>query len=218
MNEEYDDHEDEDEDEAEYEYVYSYQKHDNDDDEEVEYYAIRPNKTQIKKEIGALFDLGEEMSKLSPNQLQTLDLPELIYKSVVQVSGMPHNGARKRLLKYIAGQLHKIDVTPIQERFARFNNKSAHATREHHILERWRDRLIKEGNDALTELLDEHPHADRQHLRQLLRSAQKEAETNKPPKSSRQLYRYLKELFNFDEELDEEEFLDSDMEKDDEDE
>jgi ribosome-associated protein len=216
MNEEYDDHEDEDE--AEYEYVYSYQKHDNDDDEEVEYYAIRPNKTQIKKEIGALFDLGEEMSKLSPSQLKTLDLPELIYKSVVQVSGMPHNGARKRLLKYIAGQLHKIDVTPIQERFARFNNQSAHATREHHILERWRDRLIKEGNDALTELLDEQPHADRQHLRQLLRSAQKEAETNKPPKSSRQLYRYLKELFNFDEELTEEEFLDSDMDEDDEDE
>jgi len=216
MNEEYDDHEDEDE--AEYEYVYSYQKHDNDDDEEVEYYAIRPNKTQIKKEIGALFDLGEAMSKLSPSQLKTLDLPELIYKSVVQVSGMPHNGARKRLLKYIAGQLHKIDVTPIQERFARFNNKSAHATREHHILERWRDRLIKEGNDALTELLDEHPHADRQHLRQLLRSAQKEAETNKPPKSSRQLYRYLKELFNFDEELTEEVFLDSDVDEDDEDE
>ena len=56
------------------------------------------------------------------------------------------------------------------------------------------DKLIAEGNDALTELLNEQPHADRQQLRQLLRNAQKEAEAAKPPKSSRLLYRYLKDL------------------------
>jgi len=181
------------------------------DDEEVEYYAVRPNKTQIKKEMAALFALSEEMSELSSGQLKTLDLPEVINKAVGEVSGMPHTGARKRLLKFIAGQLHKIDVEPILEKLSRIKNKSAHAVREHHIAERWRDRLIAEGNEALTELLDEHPHADRQVLRQLLRNAQKEAEAGKPPKSSRLLYRRLKELFQVEGEPDDEaEFDDED--------
>jgi ribosome-associated protein len=166
------------------------------EDGEVEYYAVRPNKTQIKREMAALFALGEEMSALTATQLKSLELPENIHKAVAEVSGMPLKGARKRLLKFIAAQLHKIDVEPIQERFARLKNKSAHTVREHHIVERWRDRLILEGDKALTELLDEHPGTDRQQIRQLVRSAQKEAETAKPPKSARMLYRYLKKLFN----------------------
>jgi ribosome-associated protein len=54
----------------------------------------------------------------------------------------------------------------------------------------------------LAALLDEQPHADRQQLRQLVRNAQKELQAEKPPKSSRLLYRYLKTLF-LGEELDE---------------
>jgi ribosome-associated protein len=145
--------------------------------------------------MAVLFALSEEMSELSSAQLKLLELPENIHKALVEVSGMPHKGARKRLLKFITGQLHKIDVEPFLEKLARMKNKSAHAVREHHIVEHWRDKLIAEGNDALTELLDEQPHADRQQLRQLMRNAQKEAEAAKPPKSSRLLYRYLKNLF-----------------------
>ncbi len=166
--------------------------------EDVEYYAVRPNKTQIKKEIAELFALGETLSKLSPAQLNGLEFPENIRKAISEVGDMPHKGARKRLLKYIAGQLHKIDVDPVQEKLDRILNKSAHSVREHHITEQWRDKLIHEGNEALTELFDEQPTADLQHIRQLLRNIKKETETAKPPKSTRLLYRYLKTLFQFD--------------------
>ena len=194
--------------EEEYEYEY-------DENGEIVYYAVRPNKTQIKKDMAVLFALSEEMSELSTVQLSFLELPENIHKAVVEVSGMPHKGARKRLLKFITGQLHKIDVEPIQEKLARIKNKSAHAVREHHIVERWRDKLIAEGNDALAELLNEQPHADRQQLRQLLRNAQKEAEAAKPPKSSRLLYRYLKNLLNVEggTELEDEQELEDDLVK-----
>jgi len=166
--------------------------------EDVEYYAVRPNKTQLKKDIAELFALGETMSKLSPPQLNSLELPENIRKAISEVGDMPHKGARKRLLKYIAGQLHKIDIDPVQEKLDRIQNKSAHSVREHHITEHWRDKLIHEGNEALTELFDEQPIADLQQIRQLLRNIKKETETGKPPKSTRLLYRYLKTLFQFD--------------------
>lgn len=167
-----------------------------DQDGNIVYYAVRPNKTQIKKEYTALFAVGEEMAKLSPANLLSLDLPLKIHEAVTQVSSMPLNNARKRLLKYIAGQLYKIEHRAILEQLAKLHYKNAHATREHHLIERWRDRLLVDGNKALTALLDEYPRADRQVLRQLMRNAQKEADGNKAPKSARLLYQHLKELFN----------------------
>jgi ribosome-associated protein len=184
------------------------------DDEAEEYYAIRPNKTQIKKDMAVIFALSEEMTELSAGQLKLLELPEIINKAVVEASGMPHKGARKRQLKFITGQLFKMDIDPILEKLSRIKNKSAHAVREHHAVERWRDRLIAEGNDALTVLLAEQPQADRQLLRQLVRNAQKEAELSKPPKSSRLLYRQLKELFKVEGELDEDLVFEDDEEVD----
>ena len=77
------------------------------DDEAEEYYAIRPNKTQLKKDMAVLFALSEEMSELSAGQLKLLELPEIINKAVVEVSGMPHKGARKRLLKLKSKKLKK---------------------------------------------------------------------------------------------------------------
>ena len=195
----------------EHDYEYEY-----DDKGEIVYYAVRPNKTQIKKDMAVLFALSEELSELSASQLKILELPDNIHKAVVEASGMPHKGARKRLLKFITGQLNKIDVEPFLEKLARMKTKSAHAVREHHIAERWRDRLIAEGNEALTELLNEHPHADRQQLRQLLRNAQKEAEAAKPPRSSRLLYRYLKTLLKTDGDAEFEDEFEDDAEFDDE--
>lgn len=180
--------------------------------EDIEYYAVRPNKTRIKKEIASLFELGETMSQLSDTHLISLELPENIHKAVCEVAGMPHKGARKRLLKYIAAQLHKLDIAPIQEQLARIQNTSAHAVREHHIVEQWRDKLVHEGNNALTELYDEKPTADLQQIRHLLRNIKKETETNKPPKSSRILYRYLKTLFQFDSDVElQDEQIETDM-------
>ncbi len=183
--------------EQEYEYEYNSKG-------EIVYYAVRPNKTQIKKELAVLFALSEELSELSAAQVKSLELPDNIHKAVMEVSGMPHKGARKRLLKFITGQLNKIDIEPVLEKLARMKNKSAHAVREHHIVERWRDRLISGSNNALTEFLNEQPDADRQQLRQLLRNIQKETEAGTPPKSSRLLYRYLKGVFKIEGELESE--------------
>jgi ribosome-associated protein len=185
------------------------------DEDEVEYYAVRPNKTRIKRDLAQLFALAEEMVALSSQQLKNLELQDKLHNSITEVSTMAPTGARKRLLKYITAQLHKMDVSPILEKLARIKTQSAHVVREHHIAERWRDQLVKDGNNALVILLDEQPQLDRQHLRQLTRNAQKEAELGKPPKSARLLYRYLKESLVADEELETEfdaDFVDEDFE------
>lgn len=172
-----------------------YPEEDDEGIEETDYYALRPNKTKIKREIAAVFAVAEEICELSPAQIAEFNLPENIELALLDAGKLGRNAARKRLLKYITAQLRTLDTDAVQEKLARMKNKSAHAVREHHQAERWRDLLLGEnGNQQLTILMSEFPDADSQHLRQLQRNAQKESKEAKPPKSSRQLYKYLKEL------------------------
>lgn len=174
-----------------------------DGEEEVEYYAVRPNKTRIKKEIAGIAAIAEEISQLSPSQIAEFELPENIETALLDAGKMGQNSARKRLLKYITAQLRTIDTEAVQEKLARMKNRSAHAVREHHQAERWRDQLLADtGNQQLTQFMSEFPAADSQHLRQLQRNAQKESKEAKPPKSARLLYKYLKELISGEEQYD----------------
>ncbi|MGY6275993.1 ribosome biogenesis factor YjgA [Methylomonas sp. MgM2] len=168
-----------------------------DEDEEIEYYAIRPNKSQLKREIAAIFAMAEEICELAPAQIAEFHLPDGIEDSLLDAGKMGKNAARKRLLKYITAQFRTLDTDAIKETLARMKNKSAHAVRQHHQAERWRDLLLEDGgNRQLTLFIAEYPEADSQRLRQLQRNAQKELKEDKPPKSCRLLYRYLKELIS----------------------
>lgn len=173
------------------------------DGEEVEYYAIRPNKTRIKKEIAAVAEMAEEICELTPALIAEFELPEKIEQALLDAGKMGRNSARKRLLKYITAQLRNIDTEAVREKLDRMKNRSAHGVREHHQAERLRDQLLADtGNTQLTQLIAEYPEADSQHLRQLQRNAQKEAKEGKPPKSARLLYKYLKELISGEEQYD----------------
>lgn len=86
-----------------------------------------------------------------------------------------------------------MDPTPIQAQLDAWNGVSKAETARQHQLERWRDRLLADER-ALAELLDAHPGADAQHLRNLIRNARKEQVEGKPPKSSRLLFRTLRDL------------------------
>jgi len=173
-----------------------YEDFDEDGEESVEYYAIRPNKTQLKKELGAIFDMVEAISRHKPEQIREFGLPEAIESALLDVAKMGKTATRKRSLKYITAQLKELElVDQVKEHLDRISNKSAHAVREHHQSERWRDLLLSDnGKEQLTRLVDEFPDADVQYVRQLQRNSLKELEQNKPPKSARLLYQYVKEL------------------------
>ena len=53
---------------------------------------------------------------------------------------------------------------------------------------------LVEGDVALSELLDTHPDADRQRLRQLVRNCAEERARNKPPHAFRELFREVRQL------------------------
>lgn len=85
------------------------------------------------------------------------------------------------------------DPEPIQSALDKLKNRHNQQVVLFHKLELLRDRLVAEGDDAIPDILALYPSADRQQLRSLVRNAQKKA-ANKPPKSTRQIFQYLREL------------------------
>lgn len=168
-------------------------QHDDIDQEHLE--PGRPSKSQLKREMQALQDLGEVLVKLSQDQLDKIDLPENLYDAVMDARRFTKHEAIRRQMQYIGRIMRDIDTEPIAEQVAEIRGESDAAKAAFHALERWRERLLAD-DDALTEWLAKHPGGDIQQLRNLIRSARKEAAEGKPPKSSRALFRLLREAMD----------------------
>lgn len=154
--------------------------------------APRVSKTRRKNEMNALQALGAELVKLSRERLEKMDLPERLRKEIQEAQRITAHGAIRRQMQFIGKLMREVDAEPIIEQLAAIKGESSAAKAEFHALERWRERLLTD-DAALTEWLAKHPAADSQQMRQLIRNARREADEHKPPKSSRLLFRLLRD-------------------------
>jgi ribosome-associated protein len=152
------------------------------------------SKSQIKREMHALLALGTELVNLPKEQFAKIELPENVYDAILEARRIQQHGAHKRQLQYIGKLMRSVDAAHIREQIDTLEGHSKQAANALHHIERWRDRLLDEGDAALELLLEEYPLADRQYLRQSIRNAKKEILANKPPKTARGLFKYLREL------------------------
>ena len=156
-------------------------------------YAIRPNKTQIKKEIRVLNELGKELISLPEGSFKKIPLSETMQKEIADGRRFSR-GALQRQLRRIANLMQHEDLDAIQLELQRQKQPSKQQTAEMHQLEQWRDRLIAGDEKLLTQLIDQFESIDRQHIRQLVRNATQELKQSKAPKSARSLFKYLSEI------------------------
>lgn len=152
------------------------------------------SKTQVKQEMHALQDLGAKLVELDPQKLNAMQLPDNLLDAIMTAQSIRQRGALKRQVQYIGKLMRNIDPEPIEQYLSKLEGKDKQANAMLHRCENWRDRLIGDGNSALEAFLAEYPDSDRQHLRQLIRNAVKEQQQNKPPKSARTLFRYIRDL------------------------
>lgn len=155
-------------------------------------YKERPNKTALKREMKIFHDLGRDLVNLPDSKFDNIPLSERMHDAVFLGKKLK-KAALQRQLRFISSVMHEEDVAAIQLQLKLLAQPIQQANDEFHQLETWRDQLIAGDNDLLNQLVDEI-NADRQQLRQLVRNATKEAQLNKPPKASRLLFKYLKEL------------------------
>ena len=156
---------------------------------------LSPSRSQKRREALGVLELAEALVALTPAQLSRVPVPEATLPHIEDTRRITSNIARKRQLAFLAKQMRKLDEDELQAMRDALDEKSAASRTETaamHRVEAWRDRLLEGGDEALAELLDLHPAADRQRLRQLVRNTLEERKRGKPPHSYRELFRELR--------------------------
>ena len=152
------------------------------------------SKTQIKRELQALVDMGERLTTLKPDTLAKLPLTDELRKALEEHKKHTANEAKRRHRSFIGKLMRDQDLDAINALLEQLDASSRQYNERFHNLERWRDRLIEGTDEVLEKFVQEYPDADRQQLRSLVRQAQHELKTNKPPTAARKIFKYIRDL------------------------
>ena len=155
--------------------------------------SVHKSKTQIKKEMNELQALGVAISQLTAEQQARIPLHEELRKVIEQAPRIKGRGAIRRHHQFIGKLMRKDDSDAIKQAYEEVIAESHRTAQQHHLIERWRDRLLSDESGVLEQFIEQHPQCDRQQLRQLVRSTHKEKSANKPPASARKLFKLIRE-------------------------
>jgi ribosome-associated protein len=159
-----------------------------DDDEE---HII--SKSQIKREMTALQDLGKKLIDLKDNQLAKMPLSDELLRAVKESKNITQREAVRRHLQFIGKLMRDQDSEAIQYALDEFDSGSQRFTQTIHELEVWRTRLVEGSSSVVTEYIEEYPRTEVQYLRQLIRNAVKDQKNDKNTGSAKKLFQYLRE-------------------------
>ncbi|WP_334178183.1 ribosome biogenesis factor YjgA [Pseudoxanthomonas sp.] len=160
---------------------------------------LGPSRTQQRGEALEIRSLAEKLVALPAAQLARLPIPEDLMPHIVETQRITSHIAHKRQLQFLAKQMRREEdevLEAIRDAMDEGGDAARRETALLHRAEQWRDRLLTDGDQALADLLDEFPTADRQKLRQLVRNALDERAKNKPPRAFRELFREVRDVLS----------------------
>lgn len=156
----------------------------------------RPSKSQLKRDMTALQKLGADLVAEPKERVMRVPMPEDVRDAILECQGIKDHEGRRRQLQYVGKKMRTLEeseVEAIQKTIDSWRGLSKSETAALHALEKKREKLLADDK-ALTELLQQYPELDAQHLRTLIRNARKEQTENKPPKAYREIFQILKQL------------------------
>jgi ribosome-associated protein len=133
--------------------------------------------------------------------LEQLPLPEILRDAVSNARRFTSHGASLRQRQYIGRLMRKLDAAPIRAAIEARRRDEQAAARRFRRIESWRDRLLFEPENAITQLREELPAADIERVRKLLAQAADESRQGRAPRAARLLFQYLRELMQKENEL-----------------
>ncbi|MFC3908325.1 ribosome biogenesis factor YjgA [Legionella dresdenensis] len=150
------------------------------------------SKSQKKREADALQKVGVELVELPMEKLDQLPLTDVLRQAIVQAKAIKSHGAKRRQAQLIGKLMRAADSEAILAGYQEMMAEHSAQNAVFHELEVWRERLIADGKDALTEFIEEFQPADVQQLRQLIKKAVDEKTIGKPIGASKALFRFLR--------------------------
>ena len=154
---------------------------------------ILKSKSQVKREMQDLRNLGKALVDLPAGELKKFEISDSLYEAILRAHNLKREALRRQL-QHIGKLLREEDDGLIKKTLEQVSQPQRDEIRAFHQLECWRDQLMEGDDETINQIVELLPGSDRQHLRQLTRNARIEREQEKPPKSARMLFQYLKDL------------------------
>ncbi|WP_338015477.1 ribosome biogenesis factor YjgA [Dyella acidiphila] len=155
-----------------------------------------PTRTQQRRDALAVLALATQLSEMPASKLARAELPEDVLRELDNLRRINSHIARKRQLAFLAKVMRRHDdqaFDGVRTLLGENRDQQRKETAAMHRLEALREKLL-DSDEALQELIDQHPEIDRQHVRSLIRQARLERDGNKPPRAYREIFQLLKQL------------------------
>jgi ribosome-associated protein len=127
-------------------------------------YDEGPSKSQRKRDASALQALGEELAELPAGTLDKMALPDRLRQALDDLPRITAHEARRRHCQFIGKLMRNVDPEPLQAAIDSFRRPTRDAARVFRVTEKWRDRLVAEGEPALRAFEAAYPGADAEAL------------------------------------------------------
>ncbi|CAG9268612.1 Putative alpha helix protein [Paraburkholderia caribensis] len=154
----------------------------------------RPSKSQLKREMHALQELGVELVALPKDALKRIPMPESLDEAVRAARRITDHEGKRRQMQYVGKVMRGLtddETAALREALDKYKGVNKAETARLHWIERTREQLLAD-DAALTEFIRQHPAADPQEGRTLIRNARREAQQGKPPRYFRDLFQWIK--------------------------
>lgn len=153
------------------------------------------SKSQRKRDMLALQALGKKLTEINRQLLSKCQLPAELQLAIEEFKRLPNkHEARRRQLQFIGKLMRNTDIAQIESVLNTDQQQANLNKRFFKELENLREQLLAGSEEALQMLIRDHPDIEIQHLRQLIRQAQKEQSQNKDPATSKKLFQYLRAI------------------------
>lgn len=154
--------------------------------------SLKVSKSQRKREIDIFRHQAQDLVGLAVKEIEKLNDKALI-ESVLMAKKIPSGSARKRQIQHITKLIKGMSPEAIKKIVELADPGPANSN--FHQLETWRDKLLTNTSNAMSEISSIYPQMDRQALRHLVKQAIREQEQGSgSPVYYRKIFQFLKSL------------------------
>lgn len=153
-----------------------------------------PTKGELKRQAQDLQALGEQLIEAPEELVAGLDLPEKLRDAIELARHITSHGALVRQKLFVGKLMRRVDPEPIRAALEAVSETARLESMRFKRAERWRDRLVLEGQAAIAEFVAEVPQADRAMLSRLVEATTAEHARGKPAGAKRELFRWVRDM------------------------
>lgn len=152
-----------------------------------------PTKTELKRQAQAVQDLADRLIDAPADVVAGLDLPQKLADAITLARRITSRAALLRQRQFVAKLMRGIDPEPVRVALAAGANAARQEAARFRRAERWRDRLVEEGQAAIAEFAAEFA-TDSGELQKLVAAALAERRSGRTAGAARRLFRRVRDI------------------------